>query len=219
MKRTCALIRVGDTEYKPSEIAGRYVRKLRLAAERQLGLDEGSIRRAVVAVPASFGGAQIEATLKACENAGLVEVHLIDEPVAAAYSLMLHEAKEPKTVLVADLGGGTFDVTLLRVGKSVGTLGYHELGRDGELLLGGLDWDREIAAAPLRTPGSRSARRSRTFQQCWMGKVAVDRRSTATSSCPTTRSTSVPKLPRKSSTVSSLPPARLLPRGSLSRSR
>jgi molecular chaperone DnaK (HSP70) len=144
--------RVGDVEFAPSQIAGTYVQVLRLAAERQLGLEEGSIRGGVVTVPASFGQRQCEATIKACEIGGLVrsQIHLIDEPVAAAYSLRLHERPTLKTVLVGDLGGGTFDVTLLRVGQPIRESGYEELGRDGELYLGGLDWDRPIAHRAMR---------------------------------------------------------------------
>ena len=145
-------IRVGDSDYTPAKIAGRYVQVLRLAAERQLGLDDGSIRGAVVTVPASFGQRQIEATIEACQYGGLVrsQIHLIDEPVAAAFSLRLHEKDREQLVLVADLGGGTFDVALLRVGKSVGKFGYDELGRDGDIKLGGLDWDRPIAHRGFR---------------------------------------------------------------------
>jgi molecular chaperone DnaK (HSP70) len=140
-------ISAGDQAFWPSEIAGYYVQVLRIAAEKQLGLPDGAITGAVVTIPASFGQLQIEATLTACRRGGLMldRVRLIDEPVAAAYSLGLHKRPGRSVVLVADIGGGTFDVTLLRVGSDVGRLGYEELGRDGDLKLGGLDWDREIA--------------------------------------------------------------------------
>jgi molecular chaperone DnaK (HSP70) len=137
----------GDRDFSPTEIAGHYVQVLRRAAEYQLDLPDGSITRAVVTVPASFGSREVKATKEACAEGGLIEdqVTTIDEPVAAAYSLQLHRKPGAQLVLVVDLGGGTFDVTLLRLGLEAGPSGFEELGRDGEQYLGGLDWDREIA--------------------------------------------------------------------------
>lgn len=142
-------ITLGDQTYQPSEITGQYVNVLRLAAEMELGLPPQAIQEAVVTLPTHFGAAAQLATKRACEFAGL-KARFIDEPVAAAYSLGLQDLPGRQSVLVVDLGGGTFDVTLLRVGREAGHHGFEELGRDGHYRLGGLDWDREIADWALR---------------------------------------------------------------------
>lgn len=133
--------------FSPSRIVQQYAYVLRVAAEKQWKLGEGSITGAVVAVPTAFGSVERLATRKACEKAGLSRVEFLDEPVAAAYSLKLQEEAKRRLIMVVDLGGGTLDVTLLAVGKGVGEGGFDELGRDGDPRLGGLDWDHEIAAA------------------------------------------------------------------------
>lgn len=138
--------RSGGREYSPSEIAGEFIKVLVCAAERQLELPPRTIEEAVVTVPAGFGSAELAATRRAClAHGSLLHVDFLDEPVAAAYGLGLHEQPGDHLILVADLGGGTFDVTLLRVGRDVGPTGFQELGRDGDPRLGGQDWDREIA--------------------------------------------------------------------------
>lgn len=141
----------GGRSLSPSQIAGYFVQVLRRAAEYQFDLPDGAITRAVVTVPASFGTREVKATKEACVAGGLNEDHIIpiDEPVAAAYSLNLHRQPGSRLVMVVDLGGGTFDVTLLRLGLDVGPSGFEELGRDGEQYLGGLDWDREIARSAV----------------------------------------------------------------------
>ncbi|CAN5778787.1 hypothetical protein BH23PLA1_BH23PLA1_35590 [soil metagenome] len=137
--------------FTPARITGEYVKVLVRAAEIELGLEQGTIKKAVATVPATFGSKEQAATVKACvDYGGLREVELIDEPVAAAYSMGLHEQPGRRRVLVVDLGGGTFDLTLWDVGKGAGPRGFAELGRDGDSELGGLDWDREIADWTLR---------------------------------------------------------------------
>ncbi len=138
-------LKSGAVELTPTEITGEYVKVLRVAAERQLGLRPGEIEEAVVTVPVDFSGKALEATREACRRYGGLEVKLIDEPVAAAYSRRTHELAGVKYVLVADLGGGTFDVVLLRVGRGVsGVFGFDEAMRDGDPHLGGLDWDQHL---------------------------------------------------------------------------
>lgn len=137
----------GGEKYPPSRISGVYVKTLLRAAERQLKLPEHSIQKAVVTVPTAFGSAELGATRRACVQAGLLvdNVWLVDEPVAAAYSLGLHRQPGSQLVLVVDLGGGTFDATLLRVGKDVSAEGFEELGREGNSGVGGRNWDKELA--------------------------------------------------------------------------
>jgi molecular chaperone DnaK (HSP70) len=144
--------RLGGRTYSPSEITSEYVKVLIGAAAVQLERPITDFKRAVVTVPAGFPPRAQAATLRACVLAGLREdeVLLVDEPVAAAYSLRLHEEPDRKVVLVADLGGGTFDVALWEVGKGIGPFGFAEIGRDGDNRLGGIDWDREIAHWALR---------------------------------------------------------------------
>ncbi len=145
------LITLGGRPFRPSQILSEYVHVLVHAAELELDLKRGTIKKAVVTVPAGFGELAQKATIRACTEFGpLREVELVDEPVAAAYSLGLHEHPSRLRVLIVDIGGGTFDLTLWDVGRGVGPLGFRELGRGGDTRLGGLSWDKEIADSALR---------------------------------------------------------------------
>lgn len=135
----------GGRKFAPSRITSHYLRHLREAAEQQLGYPSGSLSVAVVTVPVDFGSVECEATREACRLAGIDDVYLLDEPVAAAYVLDQRTAPGVQRVLVGDLGGGTFDVVVLEVGQGAGVLGMKELMRDGDSDLGGVDWDRAIA--------------------------------------------------------------------------
>ena len=143
----------GGRHYSPLRITGEFVKALVRAAEKQLKLPAHTIEEAVVTVPVDFGSTEMEATKRACkEIGGLKRVTLVDEPVAAAYALGLHEQPGDSLVLVVDLGGGTFDATLLRAGRDVPEpMGFLILGRDGDTGLGGQNWDREIADWAART--------------------------------------------------------------------
>jgi len=136
----------------PTYISGIYLKTLREAAEKQLALGSGAITKAVVTVPANFGHVERGHTVKAAEEyGGFSEVHLLDEPIAAAIGLNLHRQRKRQLVLVLDLGGGTLDVTLLLIGKGVGKHGFREMGRGGCAELGGVNWDEEIARFVVKT--------------------------------------------------------------------
>ncbi len=143
---------LGGKNYSPSRITAEYVKVLVGAAAIELKLPVSTFKKAVVTVPADFSAKARQATIGACVLGGLSEdgVELVDEPVAAAYSLGLHTLPGKQRVLMIDLGGGTFDVALWDVGRDAGPYGFNELGRDGDVVLGGLDWDREIADWTLR---------------------------------------------------------------------
>lgn len=120
----------------PEEVSGHVLRKLLAAAEDFSGRP---IRKAVISVPAYFTDEQREATITAGSIAGLEKIRIIREPVAAALAYGL-DAREDQTVLVFDLGGGTFDVSLLEVGGGV----IEVLSTGGDAHLGGDDWDAAI---------------------------------------------------------------------------
>lgn len=146
-----------EIKLSPSEASGRILQALKEAAERDLAENpstlpddveyEGAIDSAVITVPAYFGERERRATRKAARHAGFKgEVRLLDEPVAAALSMNLHEKPGARTIMVLDLGGGTCDVTVIRAGQDVESGGFLELGRVGNNELGGDDFDELLAS-------------------------------------------------------------------------
>lgn len=132
----------GGRSFTAQDVSAAYLGHLRRAAIRQLHLPDEPLE-AVVTVPAYFGNQERRLTYEAAEKADLIP-HLLDEPIAAAYGLNLHNAPGRQLALVLDLGGGTLDVTLILAGTSV-PQGIYELGRDGDDQLGGDLWDDNLA--------------------------------------------------------------------------
>lgn len=128
---------IDDKQYTPQEISARTLMKLKRDAEAYLGVD---VTDAVITVPAYFSDAQRQATKEAGQIAGLNVLRIVNEPTAAALAYGLEKGEKEQTILVFDLGGGTFDVSLLEIGDGVvevrATAGDNELGGD--------DWDNRV---------------------------------------------------------------------------
>lgn len=125
------------TEYTPEEISGMILRRLKTDAEERLSTE---INRAVITVPAYFNDKQRTATKDAGEIAGLTVERLVNEPTAAAMAYGLETNAETESVLVYDLGGGTFDVSVLEIVNGV----YDVVATNGNQNIGGDDWDQVI---------------------------------------------------------------------------
>ena len=132
---------VDDKKYTPQEISARILAKLKRDAEQYLG---ESVTDAVITVPAYFNDAERQATKEAGEIAGLNVLRIINAPTAAALAYGLDKGKEDELILVFDLGGGTFDVSLLEVGKDDEFSTIQVRATAGDNRLGGDDWDERI---------------------------------------------------------------------------
>ncbi|MGN6744430.1 MAG: molecular chaperone DnaK [Amnibacterium sp.] len=132
---------IDGKKYTPQEISARILGKLKRDAEQYLG---DTVTDAVVTVPAYFNDAERQATKDAGEIAGLNVLRIINEPTAAALAYGLDKGREDELILVFDLGGGTFDVSLLEVGKDEGFSTIQVRATAGDNRLGGDDWDQRI---------------------------------------------------------------------------
>ena len=130
--------------YSPQEISARILMKLKSDAEAYLG---DKVTEAVITVPAYFDDAQRQATKEAGQIAGLEVLRIINEPTAASLAYGLDKADEEQTILVFDLGGGTFDVSLLELGEGV----FDVKATAGDTHLGGDDWDQRIIDHLVKT--------------------------------------------------------------------
>src|SRR5918997_1208041 len=130
-------IDIDGKKYTAQEISARVLMKLKRDAESYLG---ETITDAVITVPAYFNDAQRQATKEAGEIAGFNVLRIINEPTAAALAYGLDKGQKEQTVLVFDLGGGTFDVSLLELGDGV----IEVKSTSGDNHLGGDDWDEKV---------------------------------------------------------------------------
>jgi molecular chaperone DnaK len=137
-------IDIDGKQYTPQEISARVLMKLKRDAEAYLG---EQVVDAVVTVPAYFSDAQRQATKEAGDIAGLNVLRIINEPTAAALTYGLDKGEKEQTVLVFDLGGGTFDVSLLDIGEGV----IEVKATSGDNHLGGDDWDERVVEHLVKT--------------------------------------------------------------------
>ena len=132
-----AWIKVRDKDYSPSQVGALILEKMKETAESHLGC---KVEKAVITVPAYFDDAQRQATKDAGKIAGLDVIRIINEPTAAALAYGLNKSDKQKVIAVYDLGGGTFDVSILEIADGV----FEVKSTNGDTMLGGEDFDHAI---------------------------------------------------------------------------
>ncbi|NKX55247.1 molecular chaperone DnaK [Arthrobacter mobilis] len=146
---------IDGKKYTPQEISARILQKLKHDAESYLG---EKVTDAVITVPAYFNDAERQATKEAGEIAGLNVLRIVNEPTAAALAYGLDKGKEDELILVFDLGGGTFDVSLLEVGKDEDEFSTIQVrATAGDNRLGGDDWDQRVVDYLLQQAKAKGA--------------------------------------------------------------
>src|SRR3712207_466833 len=129
--------KIDDKSFTAQQISAFVLQKLKRDAESYLG---ETVTDAVITVPAYFGDAERQATTEAGTIAGLNVLRIVNEPTAAALAYGLDKGEKDQTILVFDLGGGTFDVSLLEIGEGV----VEVKSTSGDTHLGGDDWDQRV---------------------------------------------------------------------------
>ena len=134
--------RIGNININPIDVSAEILKKLVGDANQKRQDEEGKdpINKVVITVPAYFGNAERTRTMEAGKRAGLEVISLINEPTAAALSFGIKN-KQNRTILVYDLGGGTFDVSIMKIRNGV----MDTLATNGNHQLGGVDWDEKLA--------------------------------------------------------------------------
>jgi len=135
-KNDMAIVEVGGKQFTPQEVSAKILSKIKVDAEKYLGTP---VTQAVITVPAYFDDSQRQATKQAGEIAGLEVMRILNEPTAAALAYGL-DKKNAHTIAVYDLGGGTFDISILELGEGV----YEVKATNGDTHLGGDDFDKKI---------------------------------------------------------------------------
>ena len=165
-------VRLGDRVFTPPEISAFILRELKMWAEEYF---QDSVGRAVITVPAYFNDAQRQATRDAGRLAGLEVLRLVNEPTAAALAYGLHEKKRGK-VAVYDFGGGTFDISVLKLISTTEGDIYQVLSTNGDTHLGGDDIDNallSLARAEIRGQGVELASHPETIQELRKALIAA----------------------------------------------
>ncbi len=164
-------IRISNQQFRPEQLSAYVLSRLKEDAESDLG---EVVDRAVITVPAYFNDNQRKATIHAGEIAGLKVERIVNEPTAAAIAYGLHQSGEEKSIVVFDLGGGTFDVSVVELFEGV----LEVRSSSGESFLGGEDFTRNLASNILQRRGTGYERAemespqmvSRLLQQCELAK-------------------------------------------------
>jgi molecular chaperone DnaK len=179
-------VKADGQEYTPEQISAYILKKLKEDAESELG---GTISDVVITVPAYFGGAERKATEDAGKIAGLNVRHIINEPTAAAIAFGKANASDPLTLLVYDLGGGTFDITILKIkptGRAIPDIEVISSG--GDRRLGGADWDQAMLNHAIKVfreehkidPSGDAELRQDLLLKCERAKIALTKMTTST---------------------------------------
>ena len=134
-----AWVKANGKSYSPQQVSAFILQKMKETAEAKLG---ETVTQAVITVPAYFNDAQRQATKDAGKIAGLEVLRIINEPTAAALAYGLDKKKEAKTIAVYDLGGGTFDISILEIGDGV----FEVKSTNGDTFLGGEDFDMKLVS-------------------------------------------------------------------------
>lgn len=136
-----AWVEIKDKKLAPPQISAEILKKMKLTAESFLN---EKITKAVITVPAYFNDSQRQATKDAGKIAGLEVLRIINEPTAAALAYGLDKKKEDRIIVVYDLGGGTFDISVIEIANVDGETQFEVLSTNGDTFLGGEDFDMRI---------------------------------------------------------------------------